>query len=224
MTKITLGLENAISLSDKQWVVEHPSLYKGFKAQLASWDSKLRKQLALDFPFTDAEEQLTTAENNLQEHHKSNAEIISIDLEHFYAFLQQVHQPNNRTYWDKELVRLRDADPNHQTIKNKGKEKKQKKKVQVNSAKISHQLLLNEWRKQFDQQVVKWELDTINKLRSQYLKKLEKWLAKLKEISAVLTNLGMEPGLLLDLSAGKLSVSAISQLKQWLEYLNQDSG
>lgn len=56
------------------------------------------------------------------------------------------------------------------------------------------------------------------------MKELEEWFATLKQLQDVFEGLGIEPGVLWDMSLGTLSQQDISFLKKWADYLKNDKG
>ncbi len=78
------------------------------------------------------------------------------------------------------------------------------------------------WRKEYEKQLLEWQLKEIQNRREQLLKELKEWLDPLQQMKEVFDELGIEPGLLWDASVGKLSKQDTSFLKQWAEYLKNN--
>ncbi|AKB85980.1 VWA domain-containing protein [Methanococcoides methylutens] len=78
------------------------------------------------------------------------------------------------------------------------------------------------WEKEYDRQLLDWQLQEIQRLRSKFLVELEKWFEIIKQLKEVFDELNIEPGILWDLSAGKLSAQDVSILKKWADYLKND--
>ena len=82
--------------------------------------------------------------------------------------------------------------------------------------------LQESWRKDYEKLELEWELSEIEKYRKKILIEYSDWLEKIREISKSLESLGLETGLLWDLSIGSLSQQDISQLLKWAEYLRNN--
>lgn len=89
---------------------------------------------------------------------------------------------------------------------------------------MSARLLLDEWQKVLDKARVEWELERISTLRRQLMADLEAFLQLLQQLHQQLEMLGLDPGVLLDLSKGNLSTQEIQRFQRWAEYLANDPG
>ena len=89
-------------------------------------------------------------------------------------------------------------------------------------AEVAKKLLFQKWDEQLKQARLNWELETLNKLRQALLSQLEELLKLFEELTASLDDLGVDPGIWLDLSDGNLTSQDIEQFKQWADYLKND--
>lgn len=78
------------------------------------------------------------------------------------------------------------------------------------------------WRKEYEKQLLEWQLQEIQIFREHFLEELKEWFETIYQMKGVFDELGIETGVLWDLSAGKLSKQDISFLKKWAEYLKND--
>ncbi|MDD2260405.1 MAG: hypothetical protein PHR89_04985 [Bacilli bacterium] len=78
------------------------------------------------------------------------------------------------------------------------------------------------WRKEYEKQLLEWQLAEIQTLREQLLQNLKEWFETIQQMKEVFDELGVDTGVLWDLSVGKLSTQDISVLKKWAEYLKND--
>lgn len=85
-------------------------------------------------------------------------------------------------------------------------------------------LLGIKWREALDRACNEWELEAIARRRDALRKELEAFLTLMQTLSRHLEDLGIEPGILMDLSKGKLSPQDIEQFKRWAQYLAGDAG
>lgn len=89
---------------------------------------------------------------------------------------------------------------------------------------VSCQLLATEWQKVLDKARNSWELTRIEQLRRQLMERLESMLKLLQQLQPLLEALGLDPGRLVDLSSGQLSVQDLAQFQKWASYLANDKG
>lgn len=85
-------------------------------------------------------------------------------------------------------------------------------------------LLGNQWREILDQAISEWEIQEIARRRDALRSELEALLELIGTLSRQLESLGLEPGILIDLSQGQLSPQDIDQFKRWAQYLANDAG
>lgn len=80
------------------------------------------------------------------------------------------------------------------------------------------------WRETLDRAIVEWELREIARRRDALRNELEAFLELMNTLSCQIEALGLEPGILMDLSKGQLSPQDIEQFKRWAQYLANDTG
>lgn len=165
---------------------------------IKSWDEDSQKELISDFPF------------EVYEAHKSRfkrletiGELDETDLVNSYAnFCAEAAFPCDKNFWYQQLVNV--------------------EAVNASEADIARKLLFQKWDDQLKQARLNWELETLNKLRQALLSQLEELLKLFEELTASLDDLGVDPGIWLDLSDGNLTSQDIEQLKHWANYLKND--
>ena len=145
----------------------------------------------------------------------------------------QTNSGIDETYWLSEFKKIKENEKDTQNLTDLVlkelfqeptiTEKLLKKKAHEEQI-ICRTLLLQQWRKLLDEQVAKWEIETIQKYRRKLLARLREWLKKLQLLADTLDELSIEPGLLFDLSKDNLSLSDIEQLKKWVSYISKDKG
>lgn len=85
-------------------------------------------------------------------------------------------------------------------------------------------LLGIKWREALDRARSEWELKEVARRREALREELEAFLRLMQALTIQLQALGLEPGILLDLSKGQLSPQDIDQFKRWAQYLSNDDG
>ncbi|WP_321430891.1 VWA domain-containing protein [uncultured Methanolobus sp.] len=99
------------------------------------------------------------------------------------------------------------------------KENKENIKDNLNAIRRNEQ---EAWEKEYDKQLLEWQIEEIQSRRNKLLTELEDWFETIKQLKDVFDDFGLESGILWDLSAGRLSQQDISVLKKWAEYLKND--
>lgn len=169
---------------------------------ITDWNRKTQSYLQANSPFTSAEEHLTGLDNAVE-----TGTISSTKLEEFvssYAdFTKAFGIPNDKKFWSGEIKKL-------------GKQQSKAKLLRLGT------LLRREWRRHLYREQVKWEFETINELRTEFIKNLEQWFRLIKTVADNLDSMGLKPYLFWDLSQGTPSTSDIQQLEKWVDYLSKN--
>lgn len=122
--------------------------------------------------------------------------------------------PFDPAFWHKQARREASE---HQSQKELTDEPRQK----LQTAAV---LLGIQWREVLDRAISAWELHEIARRRDLLRSELEAFLELIDTMSRQLEALGLEPGILVDLSKGQLSPQGIEQFKRWAQYLANDAG
>lgn len=94
----------------------------------------------------------------------------------------------------------------------------------ADDASICTRLLLAEWQKRMDQVRAEWEFQEIESRRAALTERLERLMRLLQQLREQVESLGLDIGLLLDLSKGNLTAQDIQQFERWTKYLSEDAG
>jgi len=172
------------------------------------WRINLKGMIRRDFPYEKFESRLSAWRASMP--FGDLPQDLEACLDDYLSFCSEVRRPSNKGFWDKELLKL-------------GKPKGENSQDKSNGH-VSCQLLLDEWQKGLDQARSEWELQLIEEQRLELLEKLKQLLAMLEELDKQLEMLGLDTGMLIDLSSGQLSDKDISQLKRWVSYMANDPG
>ena len=167
------------------------------------------KKLNFDNPFFDNRKALIKAKKELNKGDTSIHDIEK-DLKSFQSLMdiEKINIDNN--FWNKEVGKLKISTRNIDTEQNIEEDKK-----------ICRTLLHDQWQKTLDKLYVKWELNTINQCRKEFLSKLETWLDLVQDMDDFLSDLSISPGVLFDLSKDNISFSAVEALKRWTDYISK---
>lgn len=181
-----------------------------FDAQLSSkielWESTTLEYLKISRPFEKNRLALVSAERDFRAHGGCKDSIYS-DLAEYKLF-----NPNALTkFWEHKIIALEAPK----------KDKSNKKQNELDAIRRNEQ---EAWRKDYEKQLLEWQLNEIELRRLAFLEELDEWFKALGQLQEIFQLLGIEPGVLWDTSAGNLSQQDISFLKSWCEYLQKDEG
>lgn len=182
---------------------QHASLSEQIGERLADRQHQARLSLLQQNPFLESEEHLHKQQQIWQAKERSFS---PEDVTEYKLFCQQAGIAFDGKFWYNEL--------NPKNKKGKSNDKKH----------LSWQLMLNKWQQQIDEAKAQWYLDSLHRLRQEWLKELSAWLEIVRQLHQQLAQLGLDAGLWLDNSIGKLTPQSIEILKRWLNYLSEDEG
>ena len=189
---------------------DFPDLYSGeleeeLSRKVSSWEELTSNYLENTNPFKKHRSKLVSAKWDFKAHGGCEKSIIC-DLEEYRSL-----QPSASVkFWEEKILAVKNA-----------KEGVKKESITERFSAIRR----NEqeaWEKEYEKQVLEWQLKEIQDRRDQLIKELKDWFETLQQMKEVFDELGIETGILWDLSIRKLSTHGISLLKQWAEYLKND--
>ncbi|WP_170339678.1 VWA domain-containing protein [Ruegeria arenilitoris] len=89
---------------------------------------------------------------------------------------------------------------------------------------VSTQQLTFEWQKTLDRARSDWELARIAELRSELIRRIAELLEMFQKLKTSLEVLGLDSGVLFNLSGGSLSPQDIEEFRRWAQYFAEDEG
>lgn len=206
------------ALSQEFSVAKETKVSEQLSSEIESEQRNIRNKLRRENPFKENQFALQRTENDLKRKESATIANLERDFRHFQALAKQTNVRIDGAFWSSELRKLKENQ------KHQAKRQANPNKVQEAQEErvICRRLLLQQWRKLLDEQLAKWEIETIQEFREKLLKKLKEWLKNLQSLADTLDELSIEPGLLFDLSKGNISLSDIEQLKKWVSYISKD--
>ncbi|UCP16387.1 VWA domain-containing protein [Aeromonas media] len=189
-------------------LLEHSdSLASQVTQYVEGWKSDAQAMLANECPFAEHAHKLNhwLRENAVGEISKASFQGAVKD---FLALCKASQHPADPPFWQKQVVETFDQNAD----------------VPKEDKAISCQLLGAEWLKVLDKARTGWELTKIEQLRRQLMERLETMLKLLQQLQPLLEGLGLDPGLLVDLSSGHLATQDLVQFQHWASYLANDKG
>lgn len=220
------------ALTQEFSVAEDTNVREQLSSEVETEKFKIHRRLRRDNPFSDSQFALQRAENELAENIATIDELEQ-DFSYFQALAKRTNARIDETYWLSEFKNLKENEKDTQNLtdlvlmelfQESTITEKLLKQKEYEERILCRTLLLQHWRKLLDEQVAKWEIETIQKLRRELLDRLKEWLKKLQLLADTLNELSIEPGLLFDLSKDNLSLSDIEQLKKWVSYISKAKG
>ncbi|WP_406661376.1 VWA domain-containing protein [Methanolobus sp. ZRKC3] len=172
--------------------------------KVSNWETSTRVHLENTNPFKKHQSKLNFAKWDFKAHGACEESILG-DLSNYKLLNPSV----NVTFWERKILAAK--------RKVDGKESKSITES-LNAIRRNEQ---EAWGKEYEKQLLEWQLMEVQRLRVQLLKDLKEWFETIQQMKEVFDELDVDPELLWDLSAGELSEQDISYLKQWAEYLNK---
>ena len=177
--------------------------------RIKEWELASKTILDTKFPLFLQEQNISNWKNILQTAPVSENDFGKAVGE-YLAFCKEIGHPANESFWQRQFK--------------SNTPKTAIAKQLADDISISSRLLLNEWQKRMDQARAEWELREIEARRAALMAELEKILRSLKVLQERLLELGLDTGILLDLSKGNLTAQDIQHFERWAKYLAEDKG
>lgn len=207
-------------LSQEFSVTKETKVREQLSSEIESEQRNIHSHLRRENPFKENQFALRRAETGLKRKGSATIADLERDFRHFQALAKQTDVRIDRAFWSSDLQKLKENQKHQAKLQANSNKTREAQEERV----ICRQLLLQQWRKLLDEQLAKWEIETIQEFREKLLKKLKEWLKNLQSLADTLDELSIEPGLLFDLSKGNISLSDIEQLKKWVSYISKDKG
>ncbi|TMO57102.1 VWA domain-containing protein [Pseudoalteromonas phenolica] len=172
--------------------------------QIVDWQQTSERTLQQDDPFIEHAEKFSGWQQKFE-----IGELVEYSslIKDYQSFSRSARLPFDKDFWQQQLL-IED---------NSNRAKKQERHT-------AEQLLLKNWQKKLDEAQVTWQLEKLQVLRKMLLSQIEEWLSLLSSLQESLEELGLEPGIWLDLSRGELKPQDIEKFKRWAKYLTDDEG
>ena len=207
-------------------VAKNQKIADNLSAEIDKFQSGIKYELIKSNPFAGHQLALTVAQENFRDG-VFDLPAIQSDLESYKKLTTDTKTPMaSESFWADEIHQLNKK----QNLINKTENNEtattpppdpQKLKEEI---KTLRGLLQEHWQKTLDEEYAKWELETIAEYRRQLFEKLKNWLELMQQLADSLSQLGIETGVLFDLSKNNLSLSDMAQIKRWAKYFTQDKG
>jgi uncharacterized protein with von Willebrand factor type A (vWA) domain len=180
-------------------------------AQAQAWAADTRKTVSTQWPHAAQAARLDEWVAHLSTGTVSPQALASA-VQAFVDFCRLAEQPANERFWSEQLSPSR--------------EPPQREASASRSADLlaTSQLLVVEWRKALDKLHSQWALHAIRQRRAELLKCLQAQLDLMATLGEPLEALGLDPGVLVDLSRGRWSAHDVAEFRRWAQYLADDEG
>ena len=152
------------------------TLHSKLEAKISDWSTLTTRRILTEFPFSENDVALQHWQN-LDWERKRSPSCIQNALDNYMDLCSQVGQPKNEKYWSQ----IFDTDS-----------KPAKRKTTVkNFDKAMIVQLEEQWQKTLDQEHMRWETESIRKLREELIQELLALLAQIDQIINYLEELGL---------------------------------
>lgn len=172
--------------------------------KISNWETSTYTNLEKTNPFKKYWSRLNHAEWDLKVYGAREESIFS-DLKYY----RSLHSLANISFWERKILAA------------KSEAGAQKEKHFIEYLKAIRRNEQEAWKKEYEKQLLEWQLDEVQKYRAQLLRDLKEWFEIIQKMKDAFDELNIEPGLLWDLSAGELTKQDISFLRHWAKYLNK---
>lgn len=186
----------------KHWLKDHKVAQK-LDQKIQTWAFEAKSNLDQQHPFLDAQQKL----EYWLEYAEPNAEQFQQMLQDYQNFNHQLGNPDlteslkieaQQTSWSNRAV------------------------VDAKAQQLNVQLLKDKWLRKLTQAIADWEFEQLALQRDAFLEEMKDFLATLQKMSKHKDSLGLDTGIFIDYSAGKLSEQDVQQFEQWCQYLEHD--
>lgn len=171
------------------------------EAQVQAWSADTRQAVSTQWPHAMQAAKLDDWAAHVGQGAVS-PQAFAQAVQAYVDFCGLAEQPANERFWRQQLsLPLQQADTT-----------------------AAGQLLVVEWRKALDKLHNQWAQQAIRKRRSELLKRLKEQLKLMGTLGEPLEALGLDPGVLVDLSRGRWSAHDVAEFRRWAQYLADDEG
>ena len=198
LTAATDQLMQSLAASSLKHYLNDQKVQQHVEQKVQQWAYQAKSNLDQQHPYLSAEQQLqywlTFDQVNLLEFQQL--------LTDYQEFSQQLGWSDLSDFWQQpqQLQRLQDA---------KFRE-------------LQFQLLRDKWQRKLTEAVAAWEFEQLALQRDAFLDDMKDFLASLQRMAKHKQSLGLDTGIFIDYSKGKLTPQDLDQFQQWCEYLEQD--
>lgn len=204
---VVLASEVERSLLAKYPIAAQPPFADAIKTELKRWGRNVSLHAGITNPYRDDKTILETSEREV-ESARATLSLITKDVDSYRDLVKKGRGYFDEKYWANELKALESS----------------KKRTSASSVLLVRRLAVNNWRKHYDTLVAAWELEFLQEQRNKLMERLSEWMELVNQLSKLLYDLSIEPGLLFDLSKDSLSLSNIETIKRWADYISKDQG
>lgn len=198
LTAATEQLWDSLAQSSLKHYLSDQKVMQHVEQKVQQWAYQAKSNLDQQHPYVQAEQDLA--------HWLSLDQVSLADfqylLQDYQNFTQQLGWSDLGDFWQQQqqLQRLQEA----------------------RFRDIQFQLLRDKWQRKLTEAVAAWEFEQLALQRDVFLDDMKEFLASLQRMAKHKDSLGLDTGIFIDYSKGKLSPQDVDQFQQWCEYLEQD--
>ncbi|OTG85895.1 hypothetical protein B9T31_09910 [Acinetobacter sp. ANC 4558] len=196
LSRLTDQLYAELSQSSLKHWLNDQKVEKHLVHKVKEWAFQAKSNLDEQHPFLDEQQQLEywmcIDQFDLSQ--------LNEMIEQYHNFSQNLGRPDLTDLWRNTLQSM----------------------YSLSNAQLQAQLVLEKWQRQLTEAIANWEFEQLSLLRDAFLDEIKDFLTTLQRMSKYQDSVGMETGILIDYSKGKLSSQDVEQFEQWADYLETD--
>lgn len=199
LTAATEQLMQSLQTSSLKHYLNDQKVQQHVEQRVQEWAYQAKSNLDQQHPYLKAQQQL--------EHW---LKLIQVDASEFQQLLNDYQEFSQllgwsdlSDFWQQPLQLQRLQDPKFRDLQ--------------------FQLLRDKWQRKLTEAVAAWEFEQLALQRDAFLDDMKDFLASLQRMAKHKESLGLDTGIFLDYSKGKLTPQDLDQFQQWCEYLEQDT-
>ena len=198
LSAATEQLMDSLATSSLKHYLTDQKVQQHVEQKVQEWAYQAKSNLDQQHPYLTAEEQLAYWLQLKQANFPDFQQLLA----EYQAFSQQIGWSDLGDFWQQpqQLQRLQDA----------------------KFRDLQFQLLRDKWQRKLTEAVAAWEFEQLALQRDAFLDDMKDFLASLQRMAKHKESLGLDTGIFIDYSKGKLTPQDLDQFQQWCEYLEQD--
>lgn len=199
LQQVTDQLYHALQQSTLKHWLEDRKVSQHLDEKIRTWAYQAKSNLDEQHPYQQVGQQLVA----WQQIEHITQPLFSQMFQEYQQFMQLLGMPDLTTLWQAQF----------QTM------------TMTNASMLStqFQLVKEKWQRQLTEAVAQWEFEQLALQRDAFLDEIKDFLATLQKMAKHKDSVGLETGILLDYSAGKLTAQDTAQFEEWCDYLEKDT-
>ncbi len=193
-------LYQEISQSSLKHWINDPKFAKKLDEKIREWAYQAKSNLDQLHPYQD---QIDIFEYWKEIEH-INADDFKEVLKQYQGFVEKINTSQFTDFWQYQF------------------ENSQVNFVENSHLQLQFKLLKEKWQRKLTEAIAQWEFEQLALLRDSFLDEIKDFLATLQKMAKHKESLGIDTGIFIDYSSGKLTSSDVNKFEEWMNYLEND--